>query len=131
MDSGPKPERAPVGTDHEDAGYRLIAEQVRRYFGLDLASYRYDQLHRRLLGFARRRNMRDLTQYAQLLADDAQERDSFLHRFAINVSEFFRDTERFATLEHEILPPMLAERQRVRVWSAGCSRGQEPYSVAM
>jgi chemotaxis protein methyltransferase CheR len=109
----------------------LIAEQVRRYFGLDLACYRYDQLHRRLLGFARRRHMENLTQYAQLLADDVQERESFLHRFAINVSEFFRDADRFEILANELLPGVLAERGRLRVWSAGCSGGHEPYSLAM
>jgi chemotaxis protein methyltransferase CheR len=135
MDRGQAPERASVGASHEDAGYRLIVEQVRRHFGLDLAHYRYDQLHRRLLGFARRRNVKDLTQYAQLLADDPQERDSFVHRFAINVSEFFRDVDRFETLEREILPRLIGDHERdqgrLRIWSAGCSGGHEPYSIAM
>src|SRR5437868_12071139 len=131
MDRGHEPRHAPAGTDHEDAGYRLIVEQVRRHFGLDLAGYRYDQLHRRLLGFARRRNMENLTQYAQLLAEDVQERDSFMHRFAINVSEFFRDADRFEILEREVLPALLADRGRIRIWSAGCSGGHEPYSLAM
>jgi len=131
MDRSQEPAHAPVGTDHEDAGYRLIAEQVRRLFGLDLACYRYDQLHRRLLGFARRRNVENLTQYAQLLAEDVHERDSFMHRFAINVSEFFRDADRFEILEREVLPGLLAERSRIRIWSAGCSGGHEPYSLAM
>ncbi len=75
--------------------------------------------------------MADLTQYAHLLANDAQELDSFLHRFAINVSEFFRDTDRFQTFERDILPRLLAERSRLRLWSAGCSGGHEPYSLAI
>ena len=130
MDRGQEPRHA-VGTDHEDAGYRLVAEQVRRHFGLDLACYRYDQLHRRLLGFARRRHIDSLTQYAQLLSEDAQEREGFVHRFSINVSEFFRDPDRFDILEREVLPDLLADRARLRVWSAGCSGGHEPFSLAM
>lgn len=49
----------------------------------------------------------------------------------INVSEFFRDPKYFHLLTTDILPEMLKQRTRLTIWSAGCSNGAEPYSVAM
>jgi len=80
---------------------------------------------------AHRSSAGDLRQYAQLLDDDPAEREAFVHRFAINVSEFFRDPEQFDYLERTILPALLSHGRRAHVWSAGCSAGHEAYSLAV
>jgi len=55
----------------------------------------------------------------------------FRDYFTINVTEFFRDLDRFRLLETKVLPELLARRQGLKVWSAACSNGAEPYSVGM
>ncbi len=58
--------------------------------------------------------------------------EEFLDRMTINVSEFYRNPIRWQQLEEDILPQLLRTSQgKLRVWSAACSTGEEPYSLAM
>jgi chemotaxis protein methyltransferase CheR len=68
--------------------------------------------------------------YEQLKGDPARLKD-FVCGLTINVSEFFRNPERFEVLEQQILPELLANFETIKVWSAGCSLGAELYSVGM
>jgi chemotaxis protein methyltransferase CheR len=69
--------------------------------------------------------------YAQLLERDPERRQEFKDYVTINVSEFFRDADRFGELERRVLPDLLRTSATLRIWSAGCSIGAEPYSMAM
>src|SRR3954470_2081792 len=66
-----------------------------------------------------------------MLERDPARLQEFRDYFTINVTEFFRDVERFRYLETKVLPELLAARRPLRVWSAACSIGAEPYSVAI
>ncbi len=57
--------------------------------------------------------------------------DEFLDRMTINVSEFYRNGKRWEVLEKKILPKLLAKNSRLKIWSAACSTGEEPYTIAM
>jgi len=76
-------------------------------------------------------DLKDYRAYYELLLQDPQQKKRFLDRITINVSEFFRNPEIFGYLEKEILPQLLAENRNLRVWSAGCANGAEPYSLAI
>jgi chemotaxis methyl-accepting protein methylase len=78
----------------------------------------------------------DLTGYLLMLENNRAELDSLLDLFTIGVSEFFRDPMVFSAIESFAFPEILRHKdlaadQSIRVWSAGCSTGEEPYSVAI
>jgi chemotaxis protein methyltransferase CheR len=86
---------------------------------------------RRLDGFISRSGMPDVEQYCQLIGHDSKEREKLLDFLTINVSEFYRDAVYFEYLQKQILPELLRSNARLNIWSAGCSNGSEPYSVAV
>jgi chemotaxis protein methyltransferase CheR len=118
-----------------EAGVPVEFEVFRRraytITGLDLTSYKAPQMHRRLSALLKRLNVVGFAEYARLLENDAQRRQEFCDYVTINVSEFFRDLDRFSDFERRVLPELLANSANVRVWSAGCSIGAEPYSLAI
>lgn len=105
--------------------------QASRILGLDLESYKEKRVERRVESLMRRRNINDFTTCLQRLKTDTQFKADFLNHFTINTSEFFRNPQNFLTLEKEILPELFAKYQTVKIWSAPCSNGCEPYSLAM
>ncbi len=116
--------------------FRQIAAMLHADAGIHLpeskAALVYSRLARRLraLGLA---SFRD---YCALVAghDGLDERQKMLAALTTNVTKFFREPHHFEHLERHVLPPLLdAARKgaRVRLWSAACSNGQEPYSMAM
>ncbi|MGC8778225.1 MAG: CheR family methyltransferase [Candidatus Caldatribacteriaceae bacterium] len=116
--------------DKEDLRY--LREVVLRKTGIDLAFYKETQLQRRLQFMMLRAGTRDAREYAALLEKDPRVLEDFKNRFAINVSEFFRNPERFEDLRTKVLPEIMATSGPVlKIWSAGCSVGSEPYSIAM
>lgn len=102
---------------------------VRSLTGIDLEQYKRGQMERRVRTFGQRRGARSLDDYLALIAADADELDTFLDRVTINVSQLWRNPEQWDLLAREILPE-LARHRRIRIWSAGCSYGAEPYTVA-
>lgn len=75
--------------------------------------------------------VKNYADYLQLLTQDEQQWRRFIDKITINVSEFFRNPEIFAYLEKNILPDLLAQSPNLKVWSAACADGSEPYSLAI
>jgi chemotaxis protein methyltransferase CheR len=109
--------------------FARLCARVRRLCGVDLAQYKRGQMERRVRTFAERRGTPDLELYAARLGSDPAELDAFLDRVTINVSQLWRHEAQWTELERRILPE-LAQRGRVRAWSAGCSYGAEAYTLA-
>lgn len=106
-------------------------EKIRQTFGLDLNSYKENQLRRRLTGYLARQNLPGYHALFARLEKDRHAYESFLDFLTINVSEFFRDPARWAELAEQILPELLAGKPRLKIWSAACANGAEPYSLAI
>ncbi|WP_217921563.1 CheR family methyltransferase [Miltoncostaea oceani] len=123
--------RTPEGPAAAD--YARFCGGVRSLLRIDLDDYRRGQMERRLRSFARRSGDGDLDAYLERLRRDVAAREAFLDHMTINVSELFRNPERFAELERDILPGLVATagRRGLKVWSAGCSYGAEPYSLGV
>jgi chemotaxis protein methyltransferase CheR len=117
--------------------YALVKRSVRTLLDIDLTPYKDEQMKRRLDSWLVRAGAPSWNVYASRLRDDQTELSRFRDYLTINVSAFFRDPERWRYLRDVILAELRAERAAggmaapLRVWSAGCSIGPEPYSLAM
>lgn len=107
---------------------------LRAHSGHDFSSYKSGVISRRL---ERRMNLARIPladNYLEFVRGNATEMDALLGDFLINVTSFFRDTEIYDYLRKVALPELLSDKPdgyEVRVWSAGCSTGEEAYSLAM
>lgn len=104
--------------------------------GLDLRQYRERYVERRLAVRLTTLGLRTYSQYAAYLDRNPDEYHQLVDTLTINVTQFFRDPEVFELFRAEVLPAILkhkAERRQriVRIWSAGCATGEEPFSLAM
>lgn len=88
-------------------------------------------MKRRLTSLYEKRGYRDFNDFYDAIHTDERVLEEFLDRMTINVSEFYRNAQRWEVLEEKILPELLAKNKRLKIWSAACSTGEEPYSIAM
>jgi len=113
---------------------RLIA-RLRDRHGIDFDQYRSPTIIRRLQRRMAVTGQSTVSQYAQYLEANAQEYQRLISSFLIKVTEFFRDTELFEYLRDQLLPRLIEESRsrgnELRFWSAGCSTGEEAYSLAI
>jgi chemotaxis protein methyltransferase CheR len=106
-------------------------DDLARAAGLSLAAYREEHVAERIRRAVARENVGSAVELAGLLRADPQARSRFRRSVAVSASGLFRDPAQFELLERELLPPLLADRRRLAVWSAGCADGSELYSVAL
>lgn len=99
--------------------------------GLDLKFYKQNQMQRRILSFMNSHRHQAYPEFLKALAVDPVLYDAFFKHLTINVSQFFRDANQWKTLRETIIPLLLQSKNPLKLWSAGCSSGQEPYSLAM
>ncbi|MED4123858.1 CheR family methyltransferase [Halalkalibacterium halodurans] len=111
--------------------YNWFIEQVKERTGIDLNLYKETQMKRRLIALREKRNYQDFRSYFTAMTSDDTLQNEFLERMTINVSEFFRNRKRWDVLDETIIPQLLKEKKRLKVWSAACSTGEEPYTLAM
>lgn len=121
-----------------NGSHHRIGEIVRRTAGLRLREQDLDALSLWTAERRRRLALPRIEQYGQLLAEDSaagrREREMLTVRFSTGESYFFRDPGQFDLLAAKILPELIERRaaeRRLRIWSAGCAAGEEPYSLAM
>lgn len=116
--------------------FTLLANLVKDQSGLVLTQDKIYLLESRLLPVARSFNMKSLEELVQAirLRHDSQISKAVVEAMTTNESLFFRDMKPFDQLKRVVLPRLMEKRQagrRIRIWSAACSSGQEPYSIAM
>ena len=111
--------------------YGAVKRTIRSLLDINLDYYKDEQMKRRLDSWLVRSGSPAWPDYLRRLKTDASELARLRDYLTINVSAFFRDLERWNALRQTILPALLRARPRLRVWSAGCSIGLEPYSLAI
>ncbi|KGM97017.1 chemotaxis protein CheR [Clostridium novyi A str. 4552] len=104
---------------------------VFKEFNIDLSAYKSNQLHRRISSLMTRVGARTVDDYILLLKKDKEQRQKFLDFITINVTEFFRNPEIFNDLKNKIENDLIKRERNLKIWSAACSIGAEPYSIAM
>jgi chemotaxis protein methyltransferase CheR len=116
------------------ADFREIANVVKAESGIDLAESKATLVYSRLAKRLRALGIPSFSSYCDVVRDDADERSRMIAALTTNVTRFFREPHHFEHLRKVILEPLAdAARRgnRVRLWSAACSTGQEPYSMAL
>ncbi|SFC60253.1 CheR family methyltransferase [Clostridium uliginosum] len=104
---------------------------VHRELGINLSAYKPDQLNRRIDSLMSRVGIKSLDEYTKVIKCDSEQRQKFLDFITINVTEFFRNPELFDDLEKKISTELLHNNPNLKIWSAACSIGCEPYTIGM
>ncbi len=98
---------------------------------INFECYRESYLKRRLNVRLAVTKTQTYSDYIQYLKENSSEYDLLVNDLTINYTKFFRDPDVFSFLESTVLPKLLSSRRWVRIWSAGCATGEEPYSLAI
>lgn len=118
----------------DPVGLGEVIRQVLLLGGLDLGVYRARTVERRVASRMRQAGTHSYLEYAERLAGDPGEVQALIGHVTIKVSRFFRNVAVFRRLRGGVLPALLSRRgaqSGLRIWSAGCGNGEEPYSLAM
>jgi len=120
--------------EHDQATLGKILALVRSRVGVDFADYKSPTLERRLARRMALRRVDDLSQYLTILQAEPDEVLALYEDVLIHVTSFFRDPEVFEVLKAQIFPEILRNKPDgapIRMWVAGCSTGEEVYSLAI
>ncbi len=131
-----------IRTTYENQGQCPGREDLDRLFrtvldrrGVDISLYKKKFLMRRIAVRLRANDNISMEDYTALLTNDDNELSRFLDVITVNVSDFFRNPALYESLKNKFLPVLIKSKtgtgDKLRIWSAGCSTGQEPYSLAI
>jgi chemotaxis protein methyltransferase CheR len=126
----PEPQRE---FNFSDADFRGLVQAAYEYAGISLADSKRNLVYSRLSRRLRALNLQTFSEYRQYLAETQGERESFINAISTNLTKFFRESHHFDHFRENIAEPFNNARPgtRLRVWSAGCSSGEEPHTIAV
>jgi chemotaxis protein methyltransferase CheR len=114
--------------------FEALRTLVKSITGITLGNQKRELVYGRLSRRLRTLGLASFRDYRQRIASDPGELVQFVNAITTNLTSFFRERHHFDYLRDEVLRRMAADpraSRRVRIWSAGCSSGEEPYSIAM
>ncbi len=115
--------------------FNRTRQVVKKHTGIDLSDTKYEMVYSRLAKRLRALGVDRFSDYLALVeADSNGELEEFISAITTNLTHFFREPHHFETLARDVLPAALAAKRPgnpIRIWSAGCSTGMEPYTIAM
>lgn len=119
-----------------DTEFRLFSEYLYQYAGINLTPQKKNLLATRLSQMIERQGFNSFKAYFEHMKNDASGKtlSEFINKISTNHTYFFREEEHFAFLKQRALPELkekLRNERDLRIWSAGCSNGSEPYTIAM
>lgn len=119
--------------DFRDGHFKFIREFVYAKAGIALSEIKRDMVYSRLVRRLRALNIGTFDIYLDLIkSGDADEIIEFINSITTNLTAFFRENHHFEFLRSKVLPDLInANQKHIRIWSAGCSTGEEPYSIAI
>lgn len=119
------------GNEATDPDYAGFIQSIKKSTGIDLAQYKEAQMKRRLTTLRNKNGYPTFDAFYNAMMVNKPLFYEFLDKMTINVSEFWRNPNRWEVLRDTVLPGLSAGRSRLRVWSAACSTGEEPYTLSM
>ncbi|HID46155.1 MAG TPA: protein-glutamate O-methyltransferase CheR [Chromatiaceae bacterium] len=126
---------ARLGFEFTDQDFSRLRELVYQHTGIRMADNRRDLIYGRLSRRLRALGLQSFGAYCRLIEDGhGDELEAFTNAVTTNLTAFFREAHHFDYLADTLIPELLErnrESRRIRLWSAGCSTGEEPYTLAM
>lgn len=114
------------------SGYEKFKKDIYALTKIDLNSYKEKQMKRRIDTLITKNKINNYDDYVALIKKDAEKFEQFVSFLTINVSEFYRNPEQWALLDKEVFPELIKRfGKNLKIWSAACSTGDEPYSLVM
>ncbi|OJF93925.1 protein-glutamate O-methyltransferase CheR [Alkalibacterium sp. 20] len=111
--------------------YEFFYTWVQSNLNIQLGAYKEKQLQRRIQTIMRQAGAETLEEYSELIGGSLSVKKQFLDYITINVTEFFRNKDLFDNFEHLLTTDLSKKFESISIWSAACSIGAEPYSLAM
>jgi chemotaxis methyl-accepting protein methylase len=125
-------ESLPLSASQLDREFEELTRKISRDRGFACASYKEKCLRRRIAVRMRARGVHSYADYARVLDSDSAEYDRLLDALTINVTKLFRNWSMYQMLSEAVVPTVwTVDTRQIHVWSAGCSSGEEPYSLAI
>lgn len=113
-------------------GYGKFKADVYDLIKIDLNSYKERQMKRRIDTLISKNNIKNYDAYIAEIKKNTKLFNEFVNYLTINVSEFYRNPDQWSLLEKEVLPHLVDRfGKNLKIWSAACSTGDEPYSLVM
>lgn len=109
----------------------ILKRFIEQTLGIQCGNYKEDYIKRRVLSRMRSTNNAAYGDYLKYLKANPPELEHLRNALTINVTEFFRDNDVYDAIKTDVLPALFQQKKRLRIWCAGCSTGEEPYSIAM
>jgi chemotaxis methyl-accepting protein methylase len=107
-------------------------DKITRDSGFQCSSYKDKCLRRRIAVRIRARGASGCAEYSGMLDKDPREYERLMRSLTVNVTKFFRNWETYSAIDQKVIPALMEKDEReIRVWSAGCSSGEEPYSIGI
>ena len=123
-----------MSTSNFNPEFEALLDYIKQNCGCDLTGNKRSSLMRRFQRRMQQLKIENYVHYLQYLQKHPQECNSLIDTVLINYSGFFRDRDCWDYLANQIIPQIITRKQpheKIRVWSAGCASGQEPYTLAM
>src|SRR5262245_17813276 len=131
MTDGDDGESVAGATATTDPGFRPLLEKLSSTYNFDFREYKEPSLARRIRARMSQIHVDGFEAYSRYLEQHADEHVTLFNTILINVTTFFRDAEAWRVLGTEVIPRVVeaaGDSRSIRIWSAGCSSGEEPYS---
>lgn len=112
--------------------YEYFKKAIFEMTKIDLNAYKEKQMKRRIDTLIDKHEIKGYDNYVALLKKDREKFEEFVSYLTINVSEFYRNPDQWALMDKEIIPELISKfGKNLKIWSAACSTGDEPYSLVM
>ncbi|MEW5756504.1 MAG: protein-glutamate O-methyltransferase CheR [Pseudomonadota bacterium] len=120
--------------EFNESDFRRIKELITKHAGIVLTDAKRQLVYSRLTRRLRALNISRFSDYLELIGNDDVELVNLVNAITTNLTSFFREKHHFEYLKNQVFPELInknRDSRRIRIWSAGCSTGEEPYSLAI
>jgi len=112
--------------------YEYLKKAVYDLTKIDLNAYKEKQMKRRIDTLIGKHGIKGYDEYVKAIKSDHELFDEFVNYLTINVSEFYRNPDQWELMDKEFIPELINKfGKNLKIWSAACSTGDEPYSLVM